>query len=241
MCECVCRKSFMTYGYSWVKHVVMDEVQSFRAEDGDWLEKARRLVGASSCDPDKDSGFLWLFIDNSQVNHSYETGIPHERRQVPHFRLKKVIRNSKTIFEFSKDFIPDNAAKKIELGHDFPGDEVKRVNCKRPKLTSHLKRVLKSLFTEGYSEGEIAVLYGKEDCIPDDLCSELNLLRIVDAEDDNLDCLVVSTLRMYSGLDRPVVVLVNLRKTLPYRSLPWSSNYCAVTRAMVKLVIIDVA
>ncbi|XP_078380308.1 schlafen family member 13-like [Oculina patagonica] len=240
VCECVCRKSFMTGSYFLVKHVVMDEVQSFRAEDGDWLEKARRRVRPPSDDPDKDPGFLWLFIDNSQVNHHYETGIPAETLQVPHFRLKKVIRNSKTIFEYSKKFVHENAASKIELGHDFPGDEVKRVNCKRPKLTSRLKKVLKSLFGEGYSEGEITVLYGKEDCIPDNLCKELNLPRYVDAERNNADSLVVSTLRMYSGLDRPVVVLVNLGSTLPYRSQVERAIYCAVTRAMVKLVVIDV-
>ncbi len=175
MCECVCRKSFMTVGFSWVKHVVMDEVQIFRADYGDWLEKARRLVGTTSDDPDKDQ------------------------------------------------------AKNIELGHDFLGDEVKRVNCK-PPFTSCLKKVLNFLLTEGHSEGEIAVLYGMESCIPNNLRSELNYS--ITAKENNSDCLVVSTLRKYSGLERPIVVLVNLR---------WERTfYCAVTRAMVKLVVIDV-
>lgn len=224
----------MTHDYPEVKHVIMDEVQSFRAEDGDWLQKARRLVGAPTDDPDKDPGFLWLFIDNSQVNHSYKTGIPAEKKQIPYFPLKYVIRNSKTIFEYSKNFIHKDATSKIKLGHDFPGDNVKKVKW-------NLKKVLNLLLIEGYSEGEIAVLYGKEDCIPDGLCTELNLSKIVDAEKNSSDYLVVSTLRKYSGLERPVVVLVNLRTTLPYGSLSGSSIYCAVTRAMVKLVVIELA
>ncbi len=226
----------MTHGYPAVKHVVMDEVQSFRAEDGDWLKKARRLVGASSDDP----GYLWLFIDNSQVYHQYKTGIPFENQQIPDFRLKKVIRNSKTIFEYSKKFVHENAASKIELGHDFPGDEVEHY-CDSTEVYSRLKTVLESLFTEGYAEKDIAILFGKEESIPSDVRSSMNLSRTVDAEGDNSDCVVVSTLRKYSGLERPVVVLFLLRAMLPYLSPTKSSIYCGVTRAMVKLVVIDAA
>ncbi len=217
--------------------MVMDEVQSFRAEDGDWLQKARSLVRAPSDDPDKDPGYLWLFIDNSQVYHDFERGIPFENQQIPHFRLKKVIRNSKTIFEYSKNYVHENAASKIELGHDFPGDEVKRY-CDSSFFYSRLKTVLESLFTEGYAERDIAILFGKDDCIPIDFRSDMNLSRTVNAEGNNSDCLVVSTLRMYSGLERPVVVLFLSSTTLSFRSPTKSSIYCAVTRAMVKLVII---
>lgn len=84
VCQCVCRKSFMTYEFPTVKHVVMDEVQNFRIEDGDWLQRARELVRSpqASDDPDENPGFLWLFIDNGQINHSFATGIPNEKKQV---------------------------------------------------------------------------------------------------------------------------------------------------------------
>lgn len=226
----------MTNEFPEVKHVIMDEVQNFRDEDGYWLQKARRLVRAPSDDPDKDPGYLWLFIDNSQLNHTLGTGIPNKNQQIPNFRLKKVIRNSKRIYDYSKIFLTDKAGSKIVLGHDFRGDEVKHETYSggQQSQLSCLRRVLKSLFTEGYSEGDIAVLYGKGDCIPSDLPVE-----VVSAERNNSGYLVVSTLRMYSGLERPAVVIVNLNESLPYGSLPNRSNYCAVTRAMVKLVIIE--
>lgn len=232
----------MTNEFPEVKHLIMDEVQNFRDEDGDWLRKARRLVWAPSDDPDKDPGYLWLFIDNSQLNHTLATGIPNESQQIPHFRLKKVIRNSKRIYDYSKRFLTDGAGSKFVLGHDFRGDNVKHATYSggQQSQLSCLRRILKSLFTEGYSEGDIAVLYGKADCIPSDLWSQSDLpVVVVTAERNDSSYLVVSTLRMYSGLERPVVVIVNLNESLPYGSLRNRSNYCAVTRAMVKLVIID--
>ena len=238
VCQCECRKTFMTYKFPEVKHVIMDEVQNFRDEDGEWLPEARRLVRSDG--REKDPGYLWLFIDNSQLNHSFKNSFPIESRQVPFVRLKKVIRNSKRIFDYSMKFIPDEAKSKIELGHDFRGDKVKRekyAGGERSQL-SCLKRVLTSLFSEGFREGDIAVLYGKGDCIPSDLFSKLGHITVT-AEENSSNYLVVSTLRMYSGLERPVVVMVDLKQSLPYGSYLDSSTYCAVTRAMVKLVFID--
>lgn len=152
-----------------------------------------------------------------------------------------MIRNSKSIFDYSKKFVSVNARNKIELGHDFDGDEVKRETYsggEQPQL-SCLRQALQSLFAEGYSDRDIAVLYGKESLIPRNLCSKLNFSRIVDAEKNNSEHLVVSTLRMYSGLERPVVLLVNLDESLPLNSPHDSSIYSAITRAMVKLVVIE--
>ena len=198
VCQCVCSKTFMTDSFPEVKHVVMDEVQNFRAEDGKWLRKARRLVRAGG--REKDPGYLWLFIDNSQLIHSFEKGIPSEIEQVYKVECEK-----------------------------YQGGESQLI-C--------LTRVLTNLFSEGFREGDISVLYGKGDCIPGDLSTTLGL-RIVTAEENASNNLVVSTLRMYCGLERPVIVIVDLMQSLPYGSHLCSSMYCAVTRAMVKLVVIE--
>ena len=228
----------MTDEFPEVKHVIMDEVQNFAAEDGDWLEKARKLVRSDG--REKDPGYLWLFIDNNQLNHSFPTGIPNESQRIPYFQLTKVIRNSKTIFDRSMKFIPEDAKSKIELGHDFPGDKVKGEKYSEGESSlNRLNRVLTNLLSsEGFSEGDIAVLYGKEDCIPSNLSTKLDLTTVT-AEENSSNHLVVSTLRKYSGLERPVVVIVDLMKSLPYGSVPDGCAYCAVTRAMVKLVVIE--
>ena len=237
VCQCVCRKTFMAGPFPSVKHVIMDEVQNFRAEDGEWLEEARKLVRTDG--RDEDPGYLWLFIDNSQLNHSFERGIPIETRQIPCFRLTKVIRNSKRIFDYSMNFMPDEAKSKIQLGHDFRGGKVKHEKYSgRESQLQCLKRVLTALLNEGFGKGDVALLYGKGDCIPNNISLELGHTTVT-AEENDSHHLVVSTLRKYSGLERPVVVTVDLNESLPYGSIPLRSMYCAVTRAMVKLVVIQ--
>ncbi|XP_068711826.1 schlafen family member 13-like isoform X2 [Montipora foliosa] len=251
ICKCLCRKSFMLMGeyhLREVKHVIMDEVQSFRDEDRkpgeeSWLQKARRLVRQQSDDDDDDPdrGYLWLFIDNRQIHHGFPTGIPPENQQKPWFCLKKIIRNSKRIVDYaSKKFLDKAALNEIEMGHDFEGEKVSVKNYQKGNEVSTLRKVVKSLRTEGYSDGDIAILYGKQDSMPENLEIKLKIGEVVKAEGNDSEHVVVSTFRKYSGLERPVVVLVNLIKQ---ESLPLGSNlhrtiYCSATRAMVKLVIL---
>lgn len=280
-----------------VKHVILDEVQSFRMEDGNWLQKARRLVRQSCGDTEHDSGFastlesesqrgsaselesqspiesgsasqepgtrlpsvsefrsqpvsydesknipgyLWMFIDNEQVNHYFPSGIPDVRAQIPSFRLKKVIRNSTSIFNYAKTYLNENAACDLEIGHDFEGLEVDHRKYSKGNQLKELKEVLQSLFREGYSKGEIVILFDKEEsirCLPS-LERELNLEKIVGAVDDHLPEVVVTSFRQYSGLDRPVVILVDMKPSLEKASMcnQTASMYCATTRGMVRLI-----
>lgn len=248
LCKCYTRKGFMSMPEDLsgkVKHIVMDEVQSFRDEDRrppereSWLQRARRLVRQHSVD---NPGFLWLFNDNHQVNHSYETGIPPVKEQKPFIKLRKVIRNSKRIVQYvaSMTAFNEKEATDYVVGHDFEGDDVWIKDYKEGAETPSLKEVIQSLHTEGYCEEDITVLYGKEQLIPKNLGNSLNITTIVGAEKNDSKYLVVSTLRKYSGLERPVVILVNLlqMKSLPYRSILDRAIYCCATRAMVKLVIL---
>ena len=47
-----------------VRHVILDEVQSFQAQDGDWLRKARALVGHHS---ERESSHNDYASDNEEV------------------------------------------------------------------------------------------------------------------------------------------------------------------------------
>lgn len=280
-----------------VKHVVLDEVQSFRKEDGDWLQKAKRLVRQSCSDTGHDSGlastlesepqrrsasgpesrspmesgsasqetgtqlpsvsefrsqpvsyhesknipgYLWMFIDNEQANHYFESGIPRVSAQIPRFRLKKVIRNSISIFNYAKTYLNENAACELEIGHDFEGSKVDRRKYSKGNQLKELKEVLQSLFREGYSKGELVILFDKEESIPDlpFLKRELNLEKIVGAVDNHLPEVVVTSFRKYSGLDRPVVILVDMMPSLEkaFRCNQTASMYCATTRGMVRLI-----
>lgn len=299
----------MNHPFPEVKHVILDEVQSFRQADGDWLEKARNLVRQhcsdsgedsghftfpddsdsgsiasldsdsepdaafsadsgqhTTADPNSDSssdsnsvddlgpashssrcyendpGFLWLFIDSNQVNHRFRTGIPAPIAQNPSFTLTKVIRNSKNICNYAKTFLQEDVAAQIEMGHDFEGEQRHVKRYPRGQQISALKKELQMLFEEGYSEGDIAILYGKADVIPKLYPSQLGLSSWMDnAEENDSRHVVLSTFRMYSGLERPVVILIDIMASLsasPY-SLWGASLYCAVTRAMIKVIVLE--
>lgn len=285
ICDCLTRKAFMKgdFGFSFTKHVILDEVQNFRDEDGDWLGKARRVVrqhandsecesGSNSTDspsvcerrgevsdesesdeesnPDTDSdaeldpecndskreGYLWSFLDRNQINHRFKTGIPRFFPQS--FRLTRVIRTSTEIFNYSKKRLSEEAAGCVEIGHDFDGEKVTFFRYPEEKQIDYLIKVLKELKREGYSKGDIAVLFGKQKSLQGDHYSALSkhFGLIVDAEGNDHDNIVLSTFRKYSGLDRPVVVAVDIIASLTEYSLPKASLYCVATRAMVKLV-----
>lgn len=258
-----------------VKHVILDEVQNYRKENGDWLKKARKLVrrhsrhnerqssllsdSTSESDltstdsdfgsgsdpyvvesvllqpPDTGAGFLWLFIDSNQLNHKYSTGIPNENAQHPSFHLTKVIRNSKCICKRAKKCLSVLSASLIEMGHNFKGEKCILKTYIIGDQINSLKELLCSLLDEGYSKGDIAILFGKKSLIPKR--HQLDIGTTVDARRNDSEFVVFSTLRKYSGLERPVVIIVNIKKaTLPPRSDVYRSLYCAITRAMVKVV-----
>lgn len=193
------------------------------------------------CDDSKDDGYLWSFLDRNQINHTFKTGIPRNFPQFPH-PLRRVIRNSTEIFNYAKTLLSEKAAGRVEIGHDFNGEKVTFLRYPEGKQIDYLVEVLTKLLREGYSKGDIAVLFGKQQSLQQSLQGDHSSALskhfglIVDAEGNDHDNIVLSTFRKYSGLDRPVVVAVDIIASLTEYSLPNASLYCVATRAMVKLV-----
>lgn len=235
VCKVVCRQTFMWVSqFPDVKHVVMDEVHNYERSIGteSWHQKARNLVRQH--DPDKP-GYLWFFIDRCQSNHTFPTGLPPESEQKPQFMLRKVIRNSIKIFSHSKDYVPDSDVKNsLEMGHDFEGENVELIpysKSARSQIDVVTETVSKFL-KEGYREGDIAILFKKKDCIP---CLSFHHKS---ATENSSESIVVSSVLKYSGLERPVVVLVDIDDGIIWGRKKKPFIYGAVTRGMVKLVII---
>ena len=315
ICECRTRKAFMEERFPQIRHIILDEVHNFQAEDGDWLGKARTLVKQhleresshdeyasdnegffSESETEQDNsdtnfvagldpeysiwkndgpGYLWCFMDKAQsISKKLETGIPKRFRQK--FLLTKVIRNSKRIFEFSQKFLdrrfwplpqsysyrnyteflqsrpefPFTAAlmkrekrrndvrkeKSVTIGHDFDGEQ-SEVEYSKGERIACLIGVLESLLKEGYSKGDIAVLCLTEPLEGNELKQLQEFTLTVNAERNDDDNIVLSTVREYGGLERPIVVIVH--ESFDYNSkdvLPNRVNYCAFTRGMVKLI-----
>ena len=181
---------------------------------------------------------MWGFIDRNQINHTFRTGIPVRFQQTR--RLTRVIRNSRQIFNFAKEFLNDvNARRQPSVGHDFDVEGVRVVTYQEGQQTNQLIKELKLLFEEGYSKGDIAILFEKDESIPATTKVEIFEqfhVPALDATFNDSECIVLNTFRKYSGLERPVVIVFEIISSLTQYGLPKPSIYCAATRAMVKLV-----
>lgn len=208
----------MSEKFPSIRHVILDEVQAFQIKDGYWLGKARCLVRqhASDCeskyssyDPfdansetgaewcsggDDDPGDLWGFIN--QINHTFRTGIPGRFQQTR--RLTRVIRNSRQIFNYAKQFLNDvNVRRQLSIGHDFDGQVVRVVAYQEGQQTNKLIEELKLLFLlfeEGYSKGDIAILFEKDESIPATTKAEIFLqfdVLALDAKFNDSECIVL--------------------------------------------------
>lgn len=240
LCNTVCRKTFIEpeNTFSEVRHVVLEEVHRYREEPNSncsCIGKARQIVRRR--DPDHP-GYLWGFFDMSQSHHRRPTGMPPEDRLQPLFTLTKVIRFSGKIFEYARKFQSSSERSQV-LGHDFHGEDVVEIRFTKgsQSATSEVLNETLSHLCEGYPPGDIAVLFSKQDVIPDDLHQELNF-SCCDAKNNQSNNIVVSTVDKYSGLERPVVVLFDLEYSMPYKCNRRAFLYSAVTRAMVKLLIL---
>lgn len=247
----------MEGSFRQIRHVILDEVQNFPAEDGDWLEEARKLVRQHiECESTLDDytsdnendgpGYLWCFMDKGQ--RIYKSKASRSGPLPQTFILNKVIRNSKRIFNHAEQYRDEriwprshsvtSKRKSVTIGHDFDG-ELTEIGYSEGERIVCLIEVLKSLLKEGYSEGDIAVLcfnqplggYEREQFLQE-FPSTVNAER---NDDDNN--IVLSTVDEYGGLERPLVILVSRS----FQSLRmWFSRvyYCAVTRGMVKVIIV---
>ena len=220
-------------------------------------------------------GYLWCFMDKAQsISKKLGAGIPRRPRHT--FLLRKVIRNSKRIFEHAEKFLdrriwpfPESSRdrdyleflqsrpkspftttlierekrrndvrqeKSVTIGHDFDGEQSEEEYSKGERIGC-LIGVLELLLKEGYSKGDIAVLCLTEPLEGNELKQLQEFALTVNAERNDDDNIVLSTVREYGGLERPVVVVVG--ESFDYNSkdvLPNRVNYCAFTRGMVKLI-----
>ena len=246
--------------FSQIRHVVLDEVHNFPEY--------------SICQND-GPGYLWCFMDKAQsFSKRLETGIPQRLPQK--FILRKVIRNSKRIFEHAEEFLdrrtwplPESKRvrvarelcegdpsmlpmsfflqnrkhddhvrkrKSVTIGHDFDGEQ-NEVEYSKGERIACLIRVLGSLLKEGYSKGDIAVLCLTKPLEGNELEQLQDFTLTVNAERNDDDNIVLSTVREYGGLERPVVVIVGESFDHDNRDVWFNRvNYCAVTRGMVKLI-----
>uniref|UniRef100_UPI00358F081D schlafen family member 11-like isoform X2 n=1 Tax=Myxine glutinosa TaxID=7769 RepID=UPI00358F081D len=245
LCRCETRCAFMKNKFPHVKHVVVDEAQNFRHENGEnWFKKVKYIQQQQQ---NEELGVVWIFFDFFQKADSYETGLP--KHLDPIESLDTIVRCgeavSKVVQEFCeeapKDKRQERALENLKLLKTFPGD-VKTIPCEYNKCLQVAKLILEHLY-EGYSPHQIAVLYSTEEV------AEMFRKKIVSRVKDYGGSVkatkapgmegffVVDSIRRFSGLESEIVIGVDPRTF--DSSFENNIKLMLASRAVARLYIIE--
>ncbi|XP_066540396.1 schlafen family member 13-like [Hoplias malabaricus] len=219
ICLCETRASFMKTtadSNDSIKHIIVDEGQNFRVEDGDWYKKATHIMQGKH-------GVFWIFADYLQRTHTVECGLPCLESQEKAY-LSEVVRNSKNVFRFMSQYIDkiaDNSKfkeathlqymrKNMKLSHSIEGKlEIKDyITPVEPRVV----KLVNTLLRTGHSAGDIAVLYSTTEQLQERLPSlqkESLTFMFGRVEEVDQDKVVLDTIRRFSGLERNIVIVVD--------------------------------
>ncbi|XP_065274590.1 schlafen family member 11-like [Emys orbicularis] len=227
ICQSVTRVTFMSKNFEKVKHIVVDEAQNFRAEDGLWYSKAEDITQSHN-----EPGVFWIFLDYLQTSHPYKSGLPPARQHDPVESLTKVIRNSREIYGNIKRqmerIVQDeklgdvpyvhlkNMLRKATCGHNVSGDYTIKRNLNMKEIANDVARQCFSYLQNGYSEKDIAILCrtDKDTTKYEDILKrEMRKfkLNIVFQAADEIQGkhITLDSIRRFSGLKRSIVFGVN--------------------------------
>ncbi|XP_056675422.1 schlafen family member 11-like [Monodelphis domestica] len=253
ICEAVTRKHFQTYIFNEVKHIIIDEAQNFRQEDGPWYKKAKAITQK----PGQSPGTLWIFLDYFQTSHIEDNGLPDFNSQYPKEMLTKIVRNADPIARYIKEniemiksnppfYIAPTSLKMLGEAHWSSGVqgffELKK-NLTRDQIVTYVAENCKKLFQKGFSSKNIAILVStlKDiDYYEESLkqaTKKIRGLRICSAPTAmEGDYIVLDSIRRFSGLQRTIVFGLNPVSVFPHLSL--SLLVCLASRALTHLYIL---
>ncbi|XP_048680229.2 schlafen family member 9 isoform X1 [Caretta caretta] len=227
ICQSVTRVTFMKSNFEKVKHIVVDEAQNFREEDGCWYRKAECITQSHN-----EPGVFWIFLDYLQTSHPFVSGLPPARQHDPVESLTQVVRNSTDIYDIIKKqmekIVQDkklgdvpyerlkNLLSEATCGHDVSGDYTIKRNLNMNEIANYVARQCFSYLQKGYSEKEIAILFSTNDDkkkYEHELKIGMRKYRLnpVFQEADEIQGkrIILDSIRRFSGLERSIVFGVN--------------------------------
>lgn len=233
-----------------IQHIIVDEAQNFRTENGDWYKKAKLITQR-----DKDCpGILWIFLDYFQTSHMQQTGLPCFSRQYPKEELTRVVRNADKIAEFLKkklQEIRDNPPCRIPpesleilseftWTHGVPGSfELRHLSLR--EMVNYVANKCNSFLRNGYSPHDIAVLFSTDEetnKYKDWFLREMRKRRVSQMEDAFVYPLdMFDSIRLFSGLERSIVFGINPRSV--ERGIFCNLLLCLASRARKHLYILS--
>ncbi|KAM8816990.1 schlafen family member 5 [Rhynchonycteris naso] len=262
ICQAVTRKTFMKKDFGKIQHIIIDEAQNFRSEDGDWYKKAKTITQREKDCP----GILWIFLDYFQTSHVECSGLPNPLTQYPREELIRVVRNADPIANHLQEImqevrrnpppnIPPGSLEIIresEWSQGVPGcfETIECIDLEQ--MVGCITEKCQLLFKEGYSCKDIAVLCSKASDVDkykpklqramrkrthSQLSEESDqLVRIENASDVMGNHIVLDSVRRFSGLERNIVFGINPRAAEP--AIFHNLLLCLASRARKHLYIL---
>ncbi|XP_078535738.1 schlafen family member 13-like [Lissotriton helveticus] len=257
ICPAVTRTTFIKGAFPSVQHIIVDEAQNFRLDEGDWYAKAKELCNRPQ-NPN-GPGVLWIFLDYFQKYHPYDNGLPMLNEQHSMEWLTKGVRNAALIYSVMKFFMDDiveevsegsrvlhkhlkSLLNDAECAHDIPGFYVEK-HLNKNEMARYVAKECNGYLRKGYSMKDIAILCNTEndrEAFRHILQVRMRKLRLelsfIRADDIEGQGIVLDSVRRFSGLERNIVFGIH---PVPVQRVV-ASNFllCTASRANMILHII---
>ncbi|NXG68637.1 SLN13 protein, partial [Baryphthengus martii] len=255
ICRAETRVSFLKMSCRDVKHIIIDEAQNFRKEDGDWYAKACALTSAPHL---TEPGYFWIFLDYLQKSHCFQTGLPGEGWHDPFESLTKVVRNAHSIYSYlegkMKMIVKDptlgipkrrleDLLARASCAHTVQGWTEERC-LDSHRIVRHVVTWCQTYLKKGYSEKDIAVL-----CYTDEAARAYQGILVSAMKSTSRFSIsfrkmegglwkehaVLDSIRRFSGLERSIVFGI-VPSDFPYKEdILENILVCVASRANLNL------
>ncbi|XP_073902356.1 schlafen family member 13-like isoform X2 [Castor canadensis] len=249
ICQAVTRKTFMKYDFGEIQHIIIDEAQNFRSEDGDWYSKAKAITQREKNCP----GILWIFLDYFQTSHMHDSGLPAFTAQYSREELTRVVRNADEIANYLKEVMqevrrnppPNIPPGSLDLFHEpkwaqgVSGNlEIRFMDLE--DMVIYVAEKCQFFLRNGYSPKDIAVLFSTTEEMNAYEGKFLKEMRKRKVSQINSAFIfhnhMFDSIRRFSGLERNIVFGIN----------PWAAEtaifhnllLCLASRAKKHLYIL---
>ncbi|XP_034362898.1 schlafen family member 5-like isoform X3 [Arvicanthis niloticus] len=264
ICQAVTRKTFMKNTFDNVQHIIVDEAQNLRTEEGNWYAKAKAIAQRGRDGP----GVLYIFLDYFQINHLCCSGLPELQHQEPILKLTRMLRSGDNIANYLQDImhlIQDNPPPNVPRealtmgeepvwGPNVTGNLEITDELNLEQMAIYVAEKCQCLWRSGYDPTDVAILFTKardiERCrerlllamrrrTMSQLGEEPSLLVQVREGLDSLgNHIVLNSIQQFSGMERSIVfgiIPVGFETAIFYNVL-----LCLASRARTHLYIIKV-
>ena len=246
-------KNFQCDHFVNARHIIVDEAQNFRNEEGEnWLKSIFMILKwVTNFEENRDRSSLFIFFDYLQKIRCEDCGL--SLANVPIYtkcELNCVIRNSKKIYkEWERIAKESDVQQELPamirknqptIAHDYDGRDVNYVSLKsynENRIFGTVKEIINEVLSKSYQASDVAVLFTNMDISKRfQKYIEPDIPAVTNAEAFPRESLVVDSFRRFCGLEAPVVIGVDPRST-SYEN-PDQVKILLYSRAMVELYII---